>query len=76
MTTDIAAHYLDETHRQMRGHKRLAEGAMAQLKDHELFLALDAESNSIAVIVQHMAGNMKSLGTGGPEEVFPPDPAL
>jgi len=47
----------------MRGHKRLAESAMAQLKDHELFLTLDPESNSIAVIVQHMAGNMRSRFT-------------
>ncbi len=61
--SNLAAHYLDEAHRQMRGHKRLAEGAMAQLKDHELFLALDAESNSIAVIVKHMAGNMRSRFT-------------
>src|ERR1700683_4125155 len=61
--TDVAAHYLDEAHRQFRGHKRLAEGAMAQLKDHELFLTLDPESNSIALIVKHMAGNMRSRFT-------------
>ena len=60
---DVASHYLDEAHRQMRGHKRLAEGAMAQLKDHELFLTLDPESNSIAIIVKHMAGNMRSRFT-------------
>jgi hypothetical protein len=63
MTVDLAAHYLDEAHRQMRGHKRLAEGAMAQLKDHELFLTLDPEANSIALIVKHMAGNMRSRFT-------------
>jgi hypothetical protein len=63
MTTDIAAQYLDEAHRQMRGHKRLAEGAMAQLKDDELFILPDPESNSIAVIVKHMAGNMRSRFT-------------
>jgi hypothetical protein len=61
--TDLATHYLDEAHRQFRGHKRLAEGAMAQLQDHELFLALDPESNSIALIVKHMAGNMRSRFT-------------
>ncbi len=60
---ELASHYLDEAHRQFRGHKRLAEGAMAQLKDHELFLALDPESNSIAIIVKHMAGNMRSRFT-------------
>lgn len=63
MTTDPAAHYLDEAHRQMRGHKRLAEGAMAQLKDEELFVTLDPESNSVAVIVKHMTGNMRSRFT-------------
>ena len=63
MPADVAAQYLDEAHRQMRGHKRLAEGAMAQLKDEELFITLDAESNSIAIIVKHMSGNMRSRFT-------------
>lgn len=57
---DISTHYLDEVRRQFRGNKRLAEGAMAQLKDEDFFVALDKESNSIAVIVKHLAGNMRS----------------
>ena len=61
--SNLAVHYLDEAHRQMRGNKRLAEGAMAQLKDDELFVALDPEANSIAAIVKHMAGNMRSRFT-------------
>src|SRR5579859_6331915 len=63
MQADIATHYLEEVRRQFRGHKRLAEGALAQLKDDQLFGALDAEANSIAVIVKHMAGNMRSRFT-------------
>ena len=63
MSVDLASHYLDEAHRQMRGHKRLAEGAMAQLQNQELFLTLDPESNSVAIVVQHMAGNMTSRFT-------------
>jgi hypothetical protein len=63
MTSGLAVHYLDEAHRQMRGHKRMAEGAMAQLKDNELFTTLDPESNSIALIVKHMSGNMRSRFT-------------
>jgi Protein of unknown function (DUF1572) len=63
MTLDLAAHYIDEAGRQMRGHKRLAEGAMAQLKDEDLFITLDPESNSIAVLVKHMSGNMRSRFT-------------
>jgi hypothetical protein len=61
--TDAAAHYLDEARRQMRGQKRMAEGAMSQLKDEELFITLDPESNSVAVLEKHMAGNMRSRFT-------------
>jgi hypothetical protein len=63
MNVDVAAHYLEEVRRQFRGHKRLAEGAIVQLKDEELFVALDPESNSIAVLVKHLAGNMRSRFT-------------
>ncbi len=61
--TDLATHYLDEARRQMRGNKRLAEAAIAQLKDEELFVTLDPESNSIAILVKHMEGNMRSRFT-------------
>ena len=37
MATDLATHYLEEARRQMRGHKRMGEGAMAQLRDDEFF---------------------------------------
>jgi hypothetical protein len=60
---DLASHYLEEVRRQFRGHKRLAEDAMAQLTDQELFRAIDSEANSIAVLVKHMAGNMRSRFT-------------
>jgi hypothetical protein len=61
--TDLAAHYLDEVRRQFRGYKRLGEGAMSQLKDEELFVTIDPESNSVAILVKHLAGNMKSRFT-------------
>jgi hypothetical protein len=61
--TDLATHYIDEARRQLRGQKRLAEGAIAQLKDEELFLTIDPESNSIAILVKHVAGNMRSRFT-------------
>jgi hypothetical protein len=63
MHSDIATHYLEEVRRQFRGHKRLAEGAIAQLEDEELFIALDSESNSIAILIKHLAGNMRSRFT-------------
>ena len=60
---DAAAHYLDEARRQLRGHKRMGEGAMSQLKDEQFFVALDPEANSVAVLVKHLAGNMRSRFT-------------
>ena len=56
----IETHLLDEIRRQMRGHKRLAEGALAQLREQDFFVALDAESNSVAILIKHIAGNMRS----------------
>jgi uncharacterized protein DUF1572 len=60
MAIDLATHYLDEARRQFRGHKRMGEGAMAQLRDEDFFVTLDAESNSVAILVKHLAGNMRS----------------
>lgn len=40
--------------------KRLAEGALEQLDEGEWHEVLDAESNSVAVIVRHVAGNLRS----------------
>ena len=44
-------------------YKRLAEKAMEQIPDQQLLCPLDAESNSIAVIVKHLSGNMRSRWT-------------
>jgi hypothetical protein len=60
---DLASHYLDEARRQFRGYKRLGEGAIVQIRDDELFLTLDPESNSVALIIKHLAGNMRSRFT-------------
>ncbi len=60
---DIGAMYLEEAFRSLRGHKRLAESAMAQLSDEQFFAVPSEESNSVAVIVKHMAGNMRSRFT-------------
>jgi Protein of unknown function (DUF1572) len=63
MAPDPATHYLEEARRQMRGHKRMGEGAMAQLQDEQFFVTLDPESNSVAILVKHLAGNMRSRFT-------------
>jgi len=61
--TDLATHYLEEMKRQFRGHKRMGEAAMAQLEDEDFVVALDAESNSVATLVKHIAGNARSRFT-------------
>jgi hypothetical protein len=63
MAIDLGSHYLDEARRQFRGYKRMGEGAMAQLRDEDFFVTLDAESNSVAILVKHLAGNMRSRFT-------------
>jgi hypothetical protein len=55
--------YLDEAFRSLRGYKRLADAAIAQLNKEQFFATPDAESTSIAVIVKHIAGNMRSRFT-------------
>ncbi len=63
MGVDVASHYLEEAPRQLRGHKRMGEGAMSQLNDEDFFITLDPESNSVAILVKHLAGNMRSRFT-------------
>lgn len=60
---DTATHYLEEARRQLRGHKRMGEAAMTQLRDEDFFSTLDPEANSIAILVKHLAGNMRSRFT-------------
>ncbi len=60
MAENLATQYLEEAGRQFRGYKRMAEGAISQVSDRELFHALDSEANSIAVIMKHISGNLRS----------------
>jgi hypothetical protein len=63
MTDSVAGHYLKDAIASFRAHKKLAERALAQVSDEELFMALDEEANSIAVIMKHISGNMLSRWT-------------
>ncbi|HEV3469066.1 MAG TPA: DUF1572 family protein [Pyrinomonadaceae bacterium] len=64
MATDVLGEiYLKDALERFRGTKRLGDGAAAQVSDEEFFRALDPESNSIALIMKHMAGNMRSRWT-------------
>jgi uncharacterized damage-inducible protein DinB len=60
MAHQLTTSYLKDSIDLFRYYKKLAERAIAQCPDAELFAVLDAESNSIAIIVKHMSGNMRS----------------
>jgi uncharacterized damage-inducible protein DinB len=63
MSSEIGSLYLDEIFRGLRGHKRLADDAIAQLSDEQFFALPSPEANSVAIVVKHMAGNMRSRFT-------------
>jgi hypothetical protein len=56
----LAQHYLETVRANFSNQKRLAEKAIAQLDDGQLYVALAAEDNSIAIIIKHLHGNMRS----------------
>ncbi len=63
MNESLATHYLEDSIASLRAYKKLADKAIAQLKEDEFFVTLDEEANSVAVIMKHMAGNMFSRWT-------------
>ena len=58
--SDIAKNYHTDAVSSFRSYKKLAERAIEQVSDEEFFAQIDTESNSIAVIVKHIAGNLHS----------------
>ena len=60
MNEALAEYFLEDALAVFRKYKKLAEGALAQLDDEQFFARIDAEANSVAVIVKHLAGNMRS----------------
>jgi uncharacterized damage-inducible protein DinB len=60
MASDIGGLFLRETSARFRASKRLADQALGQLSDEQWFMAPAAESNSLATIVLHMSGNLRS----------------
>lgn len=63
MAHQMTTSHLKDSIDLFRYYKKLAERAMEQCPEEGLFVALDSESNSIASIVKHMAGNMRSRWT-------------
>ncbi len=63
MALQLTTSYIEDSVGLFRFYKKLADGAMAQVSDEQLYAALNGEMNSIAVMVKHMAGNMRSRWT-------------
>ncbi len=63
MPHQFTTSFLQDSTELFRTYKNLGDRALAQCPDAALFVTLDAESNSIAVIVKHLAGNMRSRWT-------------
>lgn len=63
MALEFTTSYLADSITLLRHYKRAAEGAMAQVADEDLYTILDDESNSVAILVKHIAGNMRSRWT-------------
>jgi uncharacterized damage-inducible protein DinB len=55
--------FLESAIKLFRYYKKLAEGAIAQLSDKQILLKPNEASNSIALIVRHLCGNMLSRWT-------------
>jgi Protein of unknown function (DUF1572). len=56
----LGKRYLADGNKRFHDLKRLGDNALEQVSDADFFRVLDAESNSIAILLKHVAGNMKS----------------
>ena len=63
MAHQFSTSYVSDSKSLFHYYKKLGERAMQQCPDEDLFAAQDAESNSISIIVKHLAGNMRSRWT-------------
>jgi hypothetical protein len=57
---DLGRHFVDDVIVQFEKLKDLGDRAIAQVSDEELFVTIDSESNSIAIIMRHVGGNLRS----------------
>lgn len=58
MVGEFASRYLKDVERSARGIRSVADRALAQVKDEEVSVAMDNESNSITTIMKHITGKM------------------
>jgi Protein of unknown function (DUF1572) len=63
MAHEFSTSYVNDSIAIFRQYKRVTDRALEQIPDGQLYATLDAESNSIAIIMKHIAGNMRSRWT-------------
>jgi hypothetical protein len=63
MALEFTTSYIKDSTAVFLQYKKLAERAMEQVSDEALYTVLDHESNSIAVVVKHVGGNLRSRWT-------------
>lgn len=60
MALQFTTSYIEDSLRLFHYYKKLAEDALNQVTDEQIYALLDEDANSIAIVMKHMAGNMKS----------------
>jgi hypothetical protein len=63
MALEFTTSYLQDAIALLHHYKKIGDGAIAQCPEDRLTAVIDAESNSLAILVKHMAGNMRSRWT-------------
>ena len=63
MYEQIIVNYQSDAIASFRNYKKMAERAIEQVSDEEFFALIDSEANSIALVVKHIAGNLRSRWT-------------
>lgn len=63
MDNDLGSQLLQDAEHNFRQLKKLADGAIAQIDDDQFLARIDPESNSIALLMKHLGGNMRSRWT-------------
>ena len=63
MALQFTTSYLEDSIGLLLYYKKLAESAVEQVTDEQIYALLDEDANSIAIVMKHMAGNMKSRWT-------------
>lgn len=59
----LGRHYLEDVIGEFRKYKKYGDRAVAQVSDADFFRQIDPESNSVALVMKHISGNLRSRWT-------------